>query len=86
MTEKKKREKVVAEITVAHLTEFAGAIGRSMNEDEAIAFLNKEGRAYEMWKHMMHAAEEYIKSALQRQSRFPVSTARSAPDQRRLIV
>jgi hypothetical protein len=42
MTEKNKREKVVAEITAAHLAEFAGGMGRSMTQDEAISFLNKQ--------------------------------------------
>ena len=67
MTERKKREKVVAEITVAHLTEFASEIGRSLSPDDAIAFLNQNGRAYAMWQHMMRAAEEYIKTTLQQQ-------------------
>jgi hypothetical protein len=70
MTERKKREKVVAEITVSHLTQVAGELGRPLTAEDAIAFLNQQGRAYEMWKHMMHAAEDYIKSALQ--SRSPV--------------
>jgi hypothetical protein len=74
MTERKKREKVVAEITVSHLTQVAGELGRPLTAEEAIAFLNQQGRAYEMWKHMMLAAEEYIKSALQ--SRSPVLMAR----------
>jgi len=65
MTDKKKREKVVAEITVAHLTQFASEAGRPMSADEAVAFLNQHGRAYEMWKQMMHAAEDYIKATLQ---------------------
>ena len=74
MTEKKKREKVVAEITIAHLTQFAHGIGSGLNPEEAIAFLNQEGRAYAMWKEMMHAGEEYIKNALQKQppSRLPL--------------
>jgi hypothetical protein len=29
-----------------------------------MAFLNQEGRAYDMWKQMMRAGEEYIKSTL----------------------
>jgi len=83
MTEKKKRQKVVAEITVAHLIEFASEFGRNMTEDEAIAFLNKEGRAYEMWKHMMLAGEEYLKAALERQSPYAL---RSSNGQRRMVV
>jgi len=82
MTEKKKRRKVVAEITVAHLTEFAGEIGRELNENEAVAFLNEEGRAYEMWKRMMRAGEDYLKSVLQQESRNPLSAARSTSPSR----
>jgi hypothetical protein len=82
MTEKRKREKVVAEITATHLTQFAHELGRRLNSDEAMAFLNQEGHAYAMWKEMMHAGEEYIKSALQKQpsTSFPLprgSAARS---------
>ncbi|MBZ5597056.1 MAG: hypothetical protein LAN83_01930 [Acidobacteriia bacterium] len=72
MTEKKKREKVVAEITLAHLIQLALENGHSLNQEEAIAFLNQEGRAYAMWKHMMQAGEDYIKSSLERSSRDPV--------------
>jgi len=68
MTEKKKRERVVAEITVAHLTQFARELGRAITQEDAIAFLNQEGRAYDMWKHMMLAGEEYIKSNLPQSS------------------
>jgi hypothetical protein len=64
MTEKKKRERVVAEITLTHLTQVAGAMGRTLNHEEALAFLNQDGRAYDMWKHMMLAGEEYIKTSL----------------------
>ena len=72
MTEKKKRAKVVAEITLAHLLEFAAEVGQDLNHDAAMEFLNGEGRAYEMWKHMMQAGEEYVKSALQKQGRSPL--------------
>ena len=85
MTEKKNREKVVAEITVSHLAEFASEIGRTLNHDEAVAFLNGEGRAYEMWKHMMLAGEEYVKSALREKSRLAAPT-RNAVEPRRLVV
>ena len=85
MTEKKKRNKVVAEITATHLTELASELGKNMTHDEAIAFLNKEGRAYEMWKHMMHAGEEYLKSILERQSPYAVRSG-SSVGQRRLVV
>jgi hypothetical protein len=68
MTEKKKRQKVSAEITAAHLIQFAQELGTGMTEEDAIAFLNRNGRAYDMWKHMMRAGEEYIKQTLQRES------------------
>jgi len=83
MTEKKKREKVVAEITLTHLTEFAQGMGLRMTRDEAIAFLNQNGHAYDMWKHMMQAGEEYIKSALAKREHPPVITISRNPGQRR---
>jgi hypothetical protein len=64
MTQKKKRERVVAEITLSHLTRVARGLGRNLNEEEALAFLNQGGRAYDMWRHMMLAGEEYIKTSL----------------------
>jgi len=72
MPEKKKREKVVAEITLTHLTELAEEMGCSMTREEAIAFLNQRGRAYDMWKHMMHAGEEYIKTTLAKREHTPL--------------
>ena len=66
MTDKKKREKVVAEITAAHLAHFASDAGAPMTQEEAIAFLNHDGRAYAMWKHMMQAGEDYIRTTVQR--------------------
>lgn len=83
MTDKKKRERVVAEITLAHLTQFARELGRSLSQEEAIAFLNQEGRAYDMWKHMMLAGEEYIKSHLEK-SRAPGFNQRSRCDRERV--
>ena len=82
MTEKKKREKVTAEITLAHLTQFAREVGRPLTQEEAIAFLNQNGRAYDMWKHMMHAGEEYIKSTLQR---TPIPISHTSGDRRRFV-
>jgi hypothetical protein len=86
MTEKKKREKVVAEITLAHLTQFARELGRRLSQEEAIAFLNQDGRAYAMWKLMMHAGEEYIKSSLERPQRNPLPISRSSAQRTRLAV
>jgi hypothetical protein len=66
MTDKKKRERVVAEITLAHLTQIAREQGQCLSPEEALTFLNEDGRAYDMWKHMMLAGEEYIKTHLER--------------------
>jgi hypothetical protein len=38
--------------------------GCSVTRQQAAAFLNQEGHAYEMWKHMMQAGEEFIASSL----------------------
>lgn len=84
MPEKKKREKVVAEITVAHLIQIAAEAGRALSEEEAIRFLNQHGRAYEMWKQMMQAAEEYIKRSLG--TRSPVLMPRQAGVRDRLAM
>ncbi len=84
MTEKRKREKVVAEITAAHVSEFAAELGLSLSDEELTTFLNSEGRAYEMWKHMMHAAEEYVKSSLKERSKHSLKTLPSTPVYRRM--
>jgi hypothetical protein len=84
MTEKKKREKVVAEITLAHLMQLAQEAGHPLSQEEAIAFLNQDGRAYAMWKKMMQAGEEYFKSTLQPGSERTVQIRPS--ERRRLVV
>jgi hypothetical protein len=58
------REKVTAEITLAHVLQFAKEAGTGMNAAEVAAFLNEQGRAQAVWTHMMQAGEEYIKSNL----------------------
>ena len=85
MTEKKKREKVNAEITAAHLIRFAREVGTVMTQEEAVGFLNGQGRAYAMWKHMMQAGEEYIKHTLQRES-SPIRIQQNDPRRGRLAV
>jgi hypothetical protein len=75
MTDHKKREKVVAEISLAHLMQCAAATGRALSQDEAIVFLNEDGRAYEMWKRMMAAGEDYIRSVLRSHPRLLVTNA-----------
>lgn len=59
------REKVTAEITLAHLQQFARELGTDMNAAEMAAFLNEKGRAQAVWTQMMQAGEDYIKSNLQ---------------------
>ena len=84
MTEKKKREKVTAEVTLAHLLEFAQESGLNLTREEAVAFFNQNGRAYAMWKEMMQAAEHYIKVTLKQQG-GPVPLQRPVEGRRAAI-
>jgi hypothetical protein len=59
------REKVTAEITVAHVQQFVHEMGANMTDAEVALFLNENGRAQSVWIHMMQAGERYIKSSLQ---------------------
>jgi hypothetical protein len=86
MTEKKKREKVVAEITLAHLMQFARESGRSLSPQDAVAFFNQDGRAYDMWKHMMQAGEQYIKTSLQRGNSASLRIVKTPAEGRRMVV
>jgi len=61
---RKRRRKVVAEITTDHLIKLMLEQGSVLDPQQAVNFLNEEGRAYVMWKLMMYAAESYIKSVL----------------------
>jgi hypothetical protein len=58
------REKVTAEITVAHVLQFAKELETNMDAAEAAIFLNEHGRAQAVWTHMMQAGEEFLKSSL----------------------
>jgi hypothetical protein len=64
MTDKKNRERVIAEITLSHLMRLGNEHGCPVSREQALAFLNQEGRAFEMWKHMMQSAEEFIAGRL----------------------
>jgi hypothetical protein len=86
MTEKKRREKVNAEITAAHLVQIARGLGTVLTQEEAIGFLNRGGRAYAMWKHMMQAGEEYIKATLQGETRSPVPLRPTDSRRNRMVV
>ena len=58
------REKVTAEITLAHVLQFARELGSTMSSAEVAAFLNENGHAQKMWMHMMQAGEDYVKASL----------------------
>ena len=64
MADKKDRERVIAEVTLSHLIRLADEQGRPVSRQQALKFLNEEGQAFEMWKHMMQAAEEFIAVSL----------------------
>jgi hypothetical protein len=64
MAEKRNSNRVTAEITLSNLMRLAHEHGCCLSREEALAFLNQEGRAYEMWKHMMYAGFDFILCAL----------------------
>lgn len=64
MIQKKNRDRVMAEITLSHLVRLANEHGCCVSQDQATAFFNQEGHAFEMWKQMMLAGEEFIASKL----------------------
>ena len=68
MTEKKDRDRVTAEITLPYLLRLAKEQGCAVSQEQAVTFLNQEGHAYEMWKHMMQAGEDFIVCSLLQQS------------------
>ncbi len=78
------REKVTAEITLAHLQQFARELGTTMTPAEVAAFLNEKGRAQDVWTHMMQAGEDYIKSTLASRQIGLHSMERSAVQRRPL--
>ena len=79
MRPRKKRERVVAEITTTHLTKLMQEQGRFLDQQQAVNFLNEGDRAYVMWKQMMYAGENYIKSVLAQTSRPSAYTLKSGP-------
>lgn len=64
---------MMAEITISHLLRLANEHGCSVSREQALAFLNQQGRAFEMWKQMMQAGEEFIARSLLRQCISPES-------------
>ncbi len=67
MTEKRNRDRVTAEITVSHLMRLAIENRSPVSQEQALVFFNQEGRAQEMWKHMMQAGLDFIACSLLRQ-------------------
>ncbi len=63
MTQKRNRDRVMAEITPFHLMRLASEHGCSVSREQAIAFLNRES-AQELWKHMMQAGLDFIACTL----------------------
>jgi len=59
---------VAAEITLSHLMRLGNEQGCPVSREQALAFLNQERRAFEMWTHMMQAAEDFIACSLLRNS------------------
>ena len=55
------------------MTQVAAGIGRELSYEEAMAFLNQQGDAYDMWKQMMRAGEDYIKHTLRGGRTLPIS-------------
>ena len=64
MTGKRNRDKVIAEITVSHLMRLAIENGCPVSQEQALVFFNREGRAQEMWKHMMQAGLDFYRMQL----------------------
>jgi len=79
MMPKKKRVKIVAEITAAHLIKLMQEQGNVLDQQQAFAFLNEGDRAYMLWKQMMYAGESYIKSVLAPTSQPIADASNSGP-------
>ena len=68
------REKLTAEITTSHILQFAEELGSNLSAAEVAEFLNQNGRAQNVWTHMMQAGEQFIKSSLEA-NRIAISAA-----------
>jgi len=79
MQPRRKRDRVVAEITVAHVIKLMQEHGKPLDQQQALDFLNEKGRAHAMWTSMMYAGENYIKSKLAQPSRPGPNTLKSDP-------
>ena len=79
MMPRKKREKVVAEITATHLMRLMQEQGRVLDPQQAVSFFNDGDRAYIMWMQMMYAGENYIKSVLAPDPQSSATSLNSLP-------
>ena len=79
MADKKDRDRVMAEITLSHLLRLANEQGCTVSREQAVAFLNQEGHAYEMWMQMMQAGEQFIAGSLLRHCSSPECTPEVVP-------
>ena len=70
---------MMAEITLSHLMRLAIEQGCPVSREQAVAFLNQEGHAYEMWKQMMQAGEKFIAGRLLRHCISPEGTSDVVP-------
>ncbi len=68
MTQRKVRDRVIAEITLSHLLRLANEHHCFVSRKQALKFLNQQGHAFEMWKQMMQAGEDFIARSLLGQS------------------
>ena len=59
---------MIAEITLSHLLRLANEHRCFVSRKQALKFLNEQGHAFEMWKQMMQAGEDFIARSLLGQS------------------
>jgi hypothetical protein len=64
MTQRKDRDRVIAEITLSHLLRLANEHRCFVSREQALKFFNQQGNAFEMWKQMMQAGEDFIARSL----------------------
>lgn len=51
---------MIAKVTLPHLLRLANEQGCALSREQALLFLNQEGRAFEMWKYLMQAGEDFV--------------------------
>ena len=85
MGERRNRDRVNAEITLSLVMRLANEQGCPVTREHALAFLSREGLAYEMWKQMMHAGVHFIMRSLLRQHVTINDTKQSSLNQDRCM-